>query len=271
MIWNNLTSKWLGSLCFVLLVASSAALAQTQVDVKVSVKGDTLYIDAHTSAPQPQLRMNPDPAFLELTFPKSALAGQPASTAVDKGLIQRVVTSANAQDAIIRVHVLSKPKASLTKTGTGYRYAVKLSEMAHVPSRTPEAAQPTAAQPTAAQPKAAQPTATQPAQPAATPPQPAKPATAAQPATAQPAQPATAQPESTPPRTVTAPPATTAKLVKEYFPFKSRSAEKAMKAAQLAFPNATYVVDPILNILMVEGTAQDIEELEKFLRAQSPK
>ncbi|MFA5505931.1 MAG: hypothetical protein WC314_02720 [Vulcanimicrobiota bacterium] len=263
MIWNNLPSKWFGSLCFVLLVAGSPALAQTQVDVKVSVKGDTLYIDAHTSAPQPQLRMNPDPAFLELTFPKSALAGQPASTAVDKGLIQRVVTSANAQDAVIRVHVLSKPKTSLTKTGTGYRYAVKLSEMAHVPSRTPEAAQPTAAQP-----KAAQPTATQPAQPAATQPEPPKPATAAQPATTQPT---TAQPESTPARTVAAPPATTAKLVKEYFPFKSRSAEKAMKAAQLAFPNATYVVDPILNILMVEGTAQDIEELEKFLRAQSPK
>jgi hypothetical protein len=59
--------------------------------------------------------------------------------------------------------------------------------------------------------------------------------------------------------------------VREYFPFKNKSAEKAMKAAQLAFPNVSYVVDPVLNVLMVEGTPQEIEELEKFLRAQSPK
>lgn len=60
-------------------------------------------------------------------------------------------------------------------------------------------------------------------------------------------------------------------MIREYYPFKSRSAEKAMQAAQLAFPNATYLVDPILNILMVEGTAEEIQELETFLRAQSPK
>jgi len=44
-----------------------------------------------------------------------------------------------------------------------------------------------------------------------------------------------------------------------------------MKAAQLAFPKVTYTVDPLLNILMVEGTAEEIAQLEKFLRAQSPK
>ena len=44
-----------------------------------------------------------------------------------------------------------------------------------------------------------------------------------------------------------------------------------MEAARLAFPNLSYAVDPALNILMVEGSPGDITQLEKFLRAQSPK
>ena len=46
---------------------------------------------------------------------------------------------------------------------------------------------------------------------------------------------------------------------------------RAKNAAELAFPNITYIVDPLLNVLLVEGTPEDIAQLEKFLRAQSPK
>ena len=60
-------------------------------------------------------------------------------------------------------------------------------------------------------------------------------------------------------------------IVREYFPFKERAAEKALNAAQLAFPDLVYKLDPVLNILMVEGTAEQVAQLEKFLRAQSPK
>ena len=278
MIWNILSRKLRNTptmLCVTLLLSSAAAFAQP-VDVKVNVKGDTLYVDANTAAAEPQQRMNPDPAFLELSFPKGALSGA-FTKPIDKGLIQKVVTSQDEQGAVVRVYVVSKPKTQLTKTDTGYRYTLKLSEVANAPARTatatpapaPAEKPAPAVKPVPAEKPAPveKPVATKPVE---------KPVTKPAPPTA-PTPPAT-QPTATKPvetRTVTPSPATSpvasAKLVREYFPFKNKSAEKAMAAAQLAFPNVTYVVDPVLNILMVEGTPQDLEQLEKFLRAQSPK
>lgn len=282
MIWNIqfVKLKNRSGLVFLFLALSViGAVAQPKVDVNLNIKGESLLLDTETRAPEPTVRMNPDPAYLELSFPNTVLGGKPVSKPIDKGLIRKVVTSQNNADAVVRIYVLSKPKATLAKTANGFRYNVRLNEMAGTPrpaaakpatkpaATKPAATKPTATKPAATKPAATKPTATKPAvtKPAATKPAATKPAATKPAAT----KPVTTEPTQT--RTVAAPVTSSPQMVREYFPFKTKSAEKAMKAAQLAFPNVSYVVDPVLNVLLVEGTPQDIQQLEKFLRAQSPK
>ena len=267
------------------LISLLPASAQQPLKAEVKVKGDLLHVEIETKGSEPQVRMNPDPSFLELDFANTRLEN-PMSETIDKGLIQKVVTSQNDQSGLVRVYVLSKPKASLQKTDTGYRYTVRLRDLATAPTRTTTAvaSKPAAAQPKpvtqpkpAEQPKpatqpqekpvtaqvAAQPT----TKPAETNSAPTKPATPTQPRTvAKPVE--KSEPTSQPP-VAAAPPVK--KLVREYFPYQKKDALRAKNAAELAFPNVTYIVDPLLNVLLVEGTPEDIAQLEKFLRAQSPK
>lgn len=312
-----------------LFFVSPAAAQGNTVEVKLNQAGDVLLVEASTKAGEPAQRMNPEPAYLELSFPGSSLQGAPFSKSIDKGLVQRVVTAQEDGKVLMRVFVLNKPKTKLTKTANGYVYEVNLREMANAPVRTTQApAQPAAETPsqpataatkppTSAAPPAtaatnpstpAAPPATKPSTPAtppataATKPAPpvtnapaTKPATAAtnapanKPATvATPPTSATTKPATpvTPPTTQQTPAATSApttsappvvataapvQIVREYFPFQKRSAEKALEAARLAFPGLTYSVDSELNVLLVEGPAAEVAELEKFLRAQSPK
>lgn len=334
------------------------ASAQTPVEVKVSTHGDNLVVETSTKAGEPTLRMNPDPAFLELSFPGAALQGAPLSKAIDKGLIQKVVTAQDGTTVLARVYVLSKPKSKLTKTADGYVYEVNLREMANAPTRTSAPATATTKPESKPAAVAVKPSTAAPAAKPHGPQTPVnvkfentplktaieqlagqagmkaevgadvvgstsgsysnqpmdavlkqilkpmaldlstvvtedkvvvnrnKPATTAPATTVKPADNTTA---TTQPRTVTRPAtATTATapaaasptttntaanpaIAREYYPFEKKSAEKAMAAAKLAFPNLTYAIDPDLNILMVEGSPADIAQLEKFLRAQSPK
>lgn len=306
-----------------LLVSQSPVFAQQQsVELKATLKGDVLYIDATTKAGEPIQRMNPDPAFLELSFPKGSMSGSALNQAVDKGLVQKVVSSQSADSVVAKVYVVSKPATTLTKTATGYRYAIKLQEMAGAVARPTAAASKPVETPAVASKPPVAPTkppvtttpteapakpAVAPSKPVETPAKPtaaatkpvetpAKPAVAATKPVETPAKPAVAptKPVETPAKPAVAPtkpvetpskpvavstpaappvsatPAAPA-ITREYFPYKTKSAEKAMVAAQLAFPNLSYVVDPVLNILMVEGKAEDVSALEKFLRAQSPK
>lgn len=364
-----------------LFFALPVAAQGNTVEVKVRQAGDVLLVETTTRAGEPGLRLNPDPAYLELSFPGSALQGAPFSKPIDKGLVQKVVTSQEDGKALTKIYVLNKPKTKLTKTASGYVYEINLREMANAPSRTAQTpAQPNSpAQPTASAPTV-KPTSNSPSQATATPAQPkpqgkrapvtakfqntplkdaltqmaaqagmkaeidpqlvgtanadfdkipmeeavaqllkpiapdletsvtdsaltvkrkkpattgstaakpntattgstaAKPNTGAadpgastgKPATATPATAATATATASPTVVATAAPAQ-AQIVREYFPFQKRNAEKALDAARLAFPGLTYAVDSELNVLLVEGPAADVAELEKFLRAQSPK
>lgn len=405
MIWN-LHSRKLKTIlaAFTLYLLHQPAFAQSPVEVSVTVKGEILTIDAKTKSLEPAQRMNPDPAYLELAFPASQLGGKPFSKLIDKGLVKRVETAQTEQATLIRIYVLSKPRASLTNIDGGYRYTISINDMANAPNRVstvpatapvakpaPETVPPAATKPSQVGPSApvtvvfqsvpvakavsdlaakaglnatvdpqisgtvtqsftevpfesalrqilqpfgdsvettyvgkqvsvkrkprpvtsatpansstAKPTAAPAAKPAAVTPSqtpasqakppatnPSKPPVAADkppvttnPLPTTPAKPpvAASKPSASPtPRakeTAVVPPATnpataaTPSLVREYFPFKGRSAEKALKAAQLAFPNLSYMIDPALNVLLVEGTPQEIQLLENFLRAQSPK
>ena len=265
---RNLIFKTLRpSVLVALLCLTGIPLAQTPVEVKTTIKGGRLLIDFATRGPEPTLRMNPDPSFLELSFPNSVLKSKAFKKAIDKGLIQKVVASQADRTTLARVYVLSKPKASLSKTDTGYRYSVNLNEMASAPTRN--TAKPAARKPAASKPVTTKPVTTKPVS--------TKPTVTAEPNVS--SQPATTRTVSTPPAATTSKPATqpaattaaAPKTVREYFPFSKKSASKAMEAARLAFPNLSYAVDPALNILMVEGSPGDIAQLEKFLRAQSPK
>lgn len=238
-------------------IALVPAMAQQPLKTEVKVKGDLLFIEMETKGAEPTLRMNPSPSYLELTFPKTQV-GKPFSKAVDKGLIQKVVASQSKDSSLIRVFVLSKPRASLKKTDKGYRYTLSLRDLASAPKRTSVA----------------------PKKPTQTTKKPA--ATQSKPVATKTTNTAT-KPVTTAPRTVKKPVTTTStstkpvaaaankKLVREYFPYKKKAALRAKTAAELAFPNVTYIVDPVLNVLLVEGTPEDIAQLEKFLRAQSPK
>ena len=336
------------------------ALSQAPVEVNVSLKGDLLLVDAKTKGPEPNLRMNPDPAYLELTFPNSKLSGGGFSKAIDKGLIQKVVTTESGGNVSARIFVLSKPKASLSKIESGFRYTIRVNDMAGAPQRVetttssspPGPATPAVAVKPVETPKppveTPKPPVETPKPPVENPKPPVTPPTE-KPRVTGPSAPVTVVFDNTPlskavaqmavqaglkstvdasltgtvtrsftaipfetalrsileplgdgvettyandnvtvrqkasavvpPKDPKVPPvakpdpptAAASQRVREYFPFKSRSAEKAKQAAELAFPNLTYLVDPVLNVLMVEGSRQDIDELEKFLRAQSPK
>lgn len=115
----------------VLLFAGSA-LADPGVRVSVKVKGDYLHIDTLTKTPlpEPKLRMNPSPKFLELSFPRTFLDSKPFTKAVDKGLIQKVQSLEKAKTTHTRIFFVTKPKTKLSKIEGGYRYTVHLNEMA---------------------------------------------------------------------------------------------------------------------------------------------
>lgn len=323
-----------------ILFSVSTGSAQQPVEVQAKIKGDLLHLELVTRGDEPTLRMNPNPKFLELTFPKGTLKGAPLKKAIDKGLVQKVSTLQSENGVRARIYVVSKPKAKLVKTAEGYRYTVNMQEMAKAPNRTaskPAKPGPTASKttkkpstrvisnpkpgpsgpisitfqntplktavaqmaskvglkaqvdpslvgavngtfsgtpfnqamdivmkrysadfetvytPTSVVVRAKKPVATKATKPTAT--TPTKPV-----ATSQPSQPSQ-------PTAATAP----ATIVREYFPYKKKKAQRAFDAAKLAFPNVSYMVDPVLNVLLVEGSASDIRELEKFLREQSPK
>lgn len=118
--------------CFLalLVLGANPAFAQSAVEWSVQLQGETLNIDAKTNAAQPAQRASASPAFLELSFPKARMAGSGISKAIDKGLIQKVQTSQDGDTVWVRVYVLTKPKATLSKTATGYRYSIRLNDPA---------------------------------------------------------------------------------------------------------------------------------------------
>lgn len=83
----------------------------------------------------------------------------------------------------------------------------------------------------------------------------------------------TAPPPTAAPPTVSSAAPTTSETGQssEYFPFKDKDATKMMEAAQKAVPGLRYSVDPLLNILLVEGSPEEIERLNQLIRAMSPK
>ena len=119
----------------VTLALATSVLAQNlaPVDWSVTVKGDLLVVDVKTNAGQPDQRMNPSPSYLELAFPKTKPSTPSGTKAIDKGLVQKVQTLQDADTTVLRVYVLSKPKASLSKTSDGYRYTVSINQMADSP------------------------------------------------------------------------------------------------------------------------------------------
>ena len=113
-----------------LLAGAAHALPPSPVEWSVQLQAETLTIDAKTRSAQPAQRASSNPAFLELSFPKAKMSSAALSKAIDKGLIQKVQTLQEGENTLVRVYVLTKPKATLTKTATGYRYSVRLIEPA---------------------------------------------------------------------------------------------------------------------------------------------
>lgn len=155
-----------------LFLGALPAYAQAPVEWSVQLQGETLNIDAKTTAAQPAQRATA--SYLELSFPKAKLAGSALSKAVDKGLIQKVQTLQEGDNVLVRVYVLNKPKTTLSKTATGYRYAVRLNEPAAAKSPSKPVANSKPVKPAA------------PSQPRVTPPAPAQPPVATQPPVASP-------------------------------------------------------------------------------------
>ncbi len=305
----------------------------------MQLKGDVLNLDAKTTSGQPVQRASASPAYLEVSFPKAKLASSPLSKAVDKGLVQKIQTLQEGDTAILRIYVLSKPKASLTKTQTGYRYSVRMSEPAGSPSAT---SKPSAAKP---------PESAKPATPAVTTQPRIVPTTSA---TASSATTSSATTSSGPaastregggnPKTLISvvfkdeplaraieslagragygaqidpklsgvvnlslsevpfdealmmllqpygeavkadigyttitvaraespaaatPAASSGPLVLEYYPFETKDAKKMMDAAMKAIPELSYRVDPVLNILLVQGPRDQVMRLGELLK-----
>lgn len=70
----------------------------------------------------------------------------------------------------------------------------------------------------------------------------------------------------------TQPPAVPAgPLVSEYYPFSTKDAQKMMDAAMKAIPELSYRVDPVLNILLVQGPREDVVRLGELLKSMSNK
>ncbi len=107
--------------------------------VEVNKKADRIDVVVNTTqAVKPNLRMEPGNRFLEVSFPNTRVAAK-QTVAVDKGLIRKVTTTQNGSTALVRVYVLSKPKASLnTSGGKKHIYSVSTVTMANAPTRKPE-------------------------------------------------------------------------------------------------------------------------------------
>ncbi len=359
---SYLQRAFLATLVPFLLVSTAAA--QTGLTISSEIRGETLVIDVAPgtdhkgSLAAPKLRMNPEPSYLEISFPQNKLQTPAGSKSIDRGLIQRIqVLQDGANGAAARVFVMSKPKADLVKTDRGYRYIVHLNQMAGAApqatasptsqpsSRTAAPSSQTKPAETPSPPVQAQAEVPSPApqqntpvaQPQQSPPvavAPSQPSTAVVRASLTPVtvvfqdtplsealerlanlvgiealidgqlsgsvnlslsevplkdalellvQPYGDQVESsltdtllTVSRVVSVPSeenlsTISGPLVQEYFPFKTKDAQKMMEAARKAIPNLSYKVDPQLNIIMVEGTAEEIERLNQLLKAMSPK
>lgn len=322
--------------CLALLLLAGPALAQTPVEWSFQVQGDLLTLDAKTKAAQPAQRASSSPAFLEVSFPKAKLAGSAISKAVDKGLIQKVQTAQDGENVVLRVFVLTKPRANLTKTSTGYRYTIRMSE----PATASTAAKPAASKPAAKPPAAPPPAASKP-QESTAPASPPRVVTAPTVETAPPAPTAGGRNPRTPisvvfkdkplaeaisemasragytaqldpklsgvvnlslsevpfeealqallqpygdavsadigstsitvSKTSTAatsaqPSTPTGPVVLEYYPFSTKDAKKMMDAAMKAIPELSYRVDPVLNILLVQGPREDVVRLGELLK-----
>ncbi len=122
------------------LLLSGSALAEPSVQVKVTVKGETLIIDALTQRPQPEpkVRTNRSPKFLEVALPRTVLKTK-FTKVIDKGLIQKVQTLESDGTTLARVYFLSEPKAKLSAIEGGYRYTVQLNSMAATAGARPAA------------------------------------------------------------------------------------------------------------------------------------
>lgn len=350
--------------------AQQQATSLPTVEWSISQQGEILHIDAKTTSNQaPVQRAASSPAYLEVSFPKTKLSGAASNRVIERGLIQRVQTSQDGDATLVRVFFLTKPKTSLSKTGTGYRYTVRISEPAVPPSAVKPGTPPparqtqtitppaTAAQPPATQAQPAAPPAPTPqvapqaAPPAAAKPPVAEPAAVTKPPAAQPAATTAAAPPTAAPtrgpqtpisvvfkdtpllqalkdlaeragytaqldpklsgsvnlslsevpfeqavgmllqpygdgvqshiggssltvskatRAVEAP-VSESPMVSEYYPFSTKDAQKMMDAARKAVPGLTYKVDPVLNILMVQGPREDVARLGELLKSMSNK
>lgn len=347
--------------CLACLLTGTSAWAQqgasssTTVEWAITLQGETILIDAKTNATQaPAQRGNSSPDYLEVSFPKARISSGTGSRAIDKGLVQRVQTVQDGENATVRVFYLSKPKTSLTKTATGYRYTVRMSEPATPPSAARPAASPPpqrATQPVVApktaetKPASAPPQTTPPAQ-AATPPASATVQPVTQPSTPVVVNPRISTPQSGPQTPINVvfkdkplldaireiagkagystqldpklsgvvnlslsevpfeqalamllqpygdavsanigsssvtvvknspnpePATPSSSIVSEYYPFSTKDAAKMMEAARKAVPELDYKVDPVLNILMVQGPREDVVRLGEILRSMSNK
>ena len=327
-----------------LLFLCAPVSAEPNVAVKVVIQGDTLVVVTKGKTPEPAVRMNPNPSFLELAFPKSKLDSKAFSKAIDKGLVQKVVTSEEDGTSLARIYVLSKPKTSLKQTEDGYKYTVHLRDLAKASKPKPRAASRPSRVPARAPVASRTPKPPTPPVARSTPPVRAVRATAPttgrkalvsavfkntsldqalatlakqaqvelqlDPAVAgsvttafqnvpldqavdkllavfgpsvttsfegqylvvrkissgTPAPSASAATASSP-----AAAATATGQSSEYYPFKGKDATKMMAAAKKAVPSLRYSVDPLLNILLVEGAPAEIQRLNQLIRAMSPK
>jgi type II secretory pathway component GspD/PulD (secretin) len=55
-------------------------------------------------------------------------------------------------------------------------------------------------------------------------------------------------------------------VVLEYYPFSTKDARKMMEAAMKAIPELSYRVDPVLNILLVQGPREEVVRLGELLK-----
>ncbi|MGE0489883.1 MAG: hypothetical protein AB7S38_11825 [Vulcanimicrobiota bacterium] len=114
-------------------------------EVKVVEKGDRIDVVVTTAGKTAgKTREVDSERFLELALPNTSVGKK--TIAVDKGLVSQVTTEQNGSTALVRVHFLSKPKASFKSAGNEHIYSVSTVRMASSQARptAPVAANPRA-------------------------------------------------------------------------------------------------------------------------------
>ena len=257
------------------------------VTVKINSAGDIVSFDVNWigDVKVKEFPYNPAKGMHTFVFTPAVLSTPEEAVKINRGIIQTIRTRRiDSKTVAVDIMAYNEPTVKAKeRTSPGASYVINIADMTKVTETDPgdkETAQPAAsgaAEPTKApeqKPAAATPAVSEQKTPAAA-------STAPEAPKASPSADTASVPQVTAAPKVTsnvstessAAPAQPAALlpserVCDYFTMAGRDVQSLVNSMKGLFPNVRFQADPVLNVILVEGPAKDIEEVRKLINVQ---